>query len=257
MSLFDFKAAIVRTPGESAVRGLRAGNGPDPSLDSLRAEHHAYVEALGEAGLDVTVLPALEEHPDSMFVEDPALVFPEGAILLRPGAPSRAAEARALEPELRQRFERILEVRDGSTDGGDVLVTPDRVYIGCSGRTDRDGARELARLLAELGRMARIVATPAGTLHLKSDSSMLDEETVLVTPALAASRAFDGMRVVETPAGEEKGANVLRVRDRVLVGEDFPGTIELIAALGLTPVPLATTEIARIDAGLSCMSLRW
>jgi dimethylargininase len=257
MSPFDFSAAIVRAPAKSAVNGLRAGGGPDPDLDALSAEHQAYVAALEAAGLDVTALPALEDFPDSMFVEDPALVFAEGAILLRPGAPSRAAEAQALEPELRKRFERVLAIGDGAADGGDVLVTPETVFIGCSGRTDAAGAEELARLLGEFGRTARIVATPPATLHLKSDSALLDEETILATPGLAASGAFDGFRVLATPEGEEAGANLVRVKDRVLVGAAFERTIDLIAAHGLTPVALATEAIARIDAGLSCMSLRW
>lgn len=257
MSIWDFNSAIVRRPAESAVDGLRAGGGPAPSIDGLRAEHQAYVAALEEIGLAVSILPPLEQHPDSMFVEDPALVFPEGAIVLRPGAPSRREEGALLEPVLRQRFETVLTLEEGSADGGDILVTPDRVYIGRSDRTDESGARCLARLLAQLGRDARIVATPRGTLHLKSDSALLDEETILATPAFGASGAFDGFEIVTTPEGEEGGANLVRIGGSVLVGAGYPGIIDLIAARGLTPVALDTTEIGRIDAGLSCMSLRW
>src|SRR5688500_8336858 len=102
MGCFDFTNAIVRRPGASAIEGLRAGGGPGPSLAGLRAEHDAYMEALETAGLAVEILPPLEAFSDSMFVEDPALVFPEGAILLRPGAPSRAGEVVSLEPVLRR-----------------------------------------------------------------------------------------------------------------------------------------------------------
>ncbi|HMJ93766.1 MAG TPA: arginine deiminase family protein [Allosphingosinicella sp.] len=257
MGFFDFTDAIVRLPADSAVDGLRAGNGPAPSLDGIRAEHDSYVEALRRIGLDVDILPPLDRHPDSMFVEDPALVFPEGAILLRPGAPSRRDEAALLEPVLRQRFEALLALDEGSADGGDVLVTPARVYIGCSNRTDEAGARALARSLGKIGRDTRIVATPPGTLHLKSDSALLGEDAVLATPALAASGAFEGFEILITPEGEESGANLVRIGRSVLVGAAFRRTIDLIAGRGLTPVPLDTTEIAKVDAGLSCMSLRW
>jgi dimethylargininase len=257
MSIWDFRSAIVRLPSDSAVNGLCAGGGPAPSLEGLRAEHRAYVTALRETGLEVEALPPLERHPDSMFVEDPALVFPEGAIVLRPGAPSRRDEGRLLEPILRQRFETVLTLDRGSADGGDVLVTSERVYIGRSNRTDEEGAWALVQLLAELGREASIVDTPPGTLHLKSDSALLDEKTILAAPGLADARTFEGFEMLVTPEGEERGANLVRIGGSVLVGAAYPRTIDLIAARGLTPVPLETTEIARIDAGLSCMSLRY
>ena len=257
MSVWDFTSAIVRLPAESAVNGLRAGDSAAPSLEGIRAEHDTYVQALEVLGVGVEALEPLEDYPDSLFVEDAALVFPEAAILLRPGAPSREGEAAMIEPVLRRRFERLLVLDEGYVDGGDVLVTPDAVYIGCSNRTDPAGARCLAGLLAEIGREARIVATPPGTLHLKSDCALLDGETILAAPALAVSGTFDGFRLLTTPAGEEAAANLVRIGRSVLIGAGYPKTIHLVASLGLTPVPLDTREIAKIDAGLSCMSLRW
>jgi dimethylargininase len=239
------------------VDGLRAGDRGDPGYDGIRAEHGAYVAALRSAGVAVTVLPPLEDFPDSMFVEDPALVFSEGAILLRPGAPSRAAEADAIALTLRGLFDVVLDLPAGLADGGDVLVTPEQVIIGLSARTDRAGAEALTACLAELGHKAAIVETPAGVLHLKTACSLLDHETVFCIPALAATGMLDGFRQVVTPDGEDAAANALRVNDAVMVGAGFPRTIERLGSLGYAVVPLETSEIGRIDAGLSCMSLRW
>src|SRR3954469_23418628 len=100
MRVFDFNSAIVRLPGRSVVNGLRANAGPAPAFEKVAAEHAAYIEALRDAGVRVTVLEALEQCPDAIFVEDPALVFSEAAVLLRPGAPSRLPEAEALVPAL-------------------------------------------------------------------------------------------------------------------------------------------------------------
>src|SRR6185295_7860849 len=122
MRVFDFNSAIVRLPGKSVVDGLRANAGASPTHAAVLAEHAAYVNALRAAGVQVQVLPALEDFPDSIFVEDPALVFSEAAILLRPGAPSRMAEARELAPTLKQRFAEVLQLREGFADGGDILV---------------------------------------------------------------------------------------------------------------------------------------
>ncbi len=257
MTAFRFAAAIVRSPGRSVVAGLRQDERQVATYEAVAAEHHAYVAALRAAGLDVEVLPTLEAFPDSIFVEDPALTFAEGAILLRPGAPSRAGEAAELSAVLPRRFERVVALPKGHADGGDVLVTPDRVYIGLSARTDAEGARALADILAGFGRRAEIVVPPAGTLHLKSAAALIDEETLLATPALAAARLFGDLRMLEVPAGEEAGANVLRINDIVLVGDRYPRTIDLLSDRGLTVVALPIGEIVKLDAGLSCMSLRW
>lgn len=257
MRIFDFTDAIVRRPGASVVNGLRAGGGANPSLDGVLAEHAGYVAALRAAGLAVQELEPLEQFPDAIFVEDPALVFTAGAIVLRPGAPSREAEGDYLRDVLAARFPAVLEQRDGHADGGDVLVMPDQAFIGLSARTDRQGAEVLQGLMAQLGVNAQIAATPPEVLHLKTASSLVDEETVLATAPLAASGIFAGYRVLEVPVGDEGGANVLRVRDHLLVGAGYPRLIELLDGHGAKVVPLPNAEIARIDAGFTCMSLRW
>jgi dimethylargininase len=257
MRFTDFNNAFVRTPSRSVVQGLRAVDAGAPSYEGLLSEHAAYVAALEAAVVAVEVLPASEGFPDSVFVEDAALVFTAGAILLRPGAASRAGEAGEMAPVLARRFERVLKLERGTAEGGDVLTTPRGVFIGCSARTNAAGAEELARLLSTLGMKGLPVETPRGVLHFKSDCSLLDEETVLCTARLAGSGVFDGFRVVLTPEGEEGAANALRVNDRLLVSASFPRAAEMLDALGFRVVSLATREIAKIDAGLSCMSLRW
>ena len=257
MRVFEFNSAIVRTPGRSVVNGLRANLGPQPDFTALAAEHSAYVAALRAAGVHVTVLAALEEFPDSVFVEDPALVFRETAVLLRPGAPSRLAEAQELFSTLKARFANVLRLSEGFADGGDILVLRDRVIIGLSARTDETGAAGLQRLLASIGLASEVVRVPQGTLHLKSDCSLVDEETVLATGELANSGLFKGLRVLVVPPGERPATNALRVNGVVLARADSPRTQELLEKHGLTVVPLPVTEITRIDAGLSCMSLRW
>lgn len=255
--VYRFNSAIVRRPGRSVVSGLRADDRGDPTFEGVAAEHATYVAALEDAGVRVSVLPALEAFPDSIFVEDPALVFTEGAILLRPGAETRAREVEHIAPSLREHFETVIQLGAGFADGGDILTTPDRVLIGLSARTDRAGAEALQSALAKLGRKSDVVTTPAGVLHFKTDCSLLDEERILSTQRLAASGVFNNFRIIAVPDGEEAAANALRVNDKVFVGADYPRTIEKLQKEGFDIVPLKTSEIGRIDAGLSCMSLRW
>lgn len=257
MAFTDFNNAIVRTPSRSVLQGLRAIDTGAPRYEGVLTEQAAYVSALEAAGVAVEVLPPSEDYPDSIFVEDTALVFAEAAILLRPGAASRAGEAAEIEPVLRSRFERVMKLDSGTAEGGDVLATPRGVFIGQSARTCAEGARALVNLLDSIGLRGRPVKTPLGVLHFKSDCSLLDDETVLATPALAASGVFEGFRVVLTPEGEEGAANAIRVNDRVFLSAGYPRTADALIALGFKLVQLDTRQIAKIDAGLSCMSLRW
>ena len=254
MSVFDFNAAIVRTPAPSVVKGLRTG-AEAPSYEGVLAEFEAYAAALETAGLAVETLDPLADYPDAVFVEDPAFVLPEGAILLKPGTPTRMGETAEIAPALRGRFARVVELDEGFADGGDILILPGEILIGLSARTDKLGAKRFVELARDLGRKARIVETPPGVLHLKTACALIDEETVIATPALAAM--FAGFEVIETPAGEEKAANLLRLNDTILVGADYPRTIDLLAKRAPKLVPLAVAEIRKIDAGLSCLSLRW
>jgi dimethylargininase len=255
--VFDFNSAIVRSPGRSVVNGLRANPGPAPVFESVVAEHESYVAALRGAGVRVTVLDPLEQFPDSIFVEDPALVFSDAAVLLRPGAPSRLAEVQWLSATLTSLFPQVLQLREHHADGGDVLITPDRVLIGLSSRTNKGGAAALQSLLDSIGRSSEVVGIPRGTLHLKTDCSLIDEETVLATAELADSGVLKEFRVLVLPREERIAANSLRVNDVVFVRAGCPRTVDLLSNHGVTVVPLQVSEIAKIDAGLSCMSLRW
>lgn len=256
--VYRFDSALVRAPSRSVINGLRAHDHGSPTYEGVKAEHDAYIAALRAAGVKVIALEPLEEFPDAIFIEDPALVFTEGAILLRPGAPTRAGEVAAVEPVLRDLFVTVLELPERAhADGGDVLVTPERVFIGLSARTVETGARALASCLEKIGRKGEIVATPKGVLHFKTDCALLDEATVLCTTRLATSGIFGSFRRLVVPPGEESAANALRVNDVVLVGSQYPRTIEMLDRAGFDVVALPTVEIGKLDAGLSCMSLRW
>jgi dimethylargininase len=258
MRVFDFDQAIVRQPGRSVVNGIRSDPQATCGYAGILLEHAAYVAALRAVGLTVDVLPPLEDFPDSIFVEDPALVFPEGAILLRPGASSRLGESEEMRSALTRHFDRVLELQgDEYADGGDILVAPEIVFIGMSRRTSLTGAEALRAKLERFGRKARIVETPGTILHFKTATSMLSEDAMLATKPMADSGLFAGLRIVVVPDGEEPAANAIRVNDTVFVGGSYPRTIDLLDKEGFDVRALPTTEIAKLDAGLSCMSLRW
>lgn len=254
---FRFTHAIVRIPANSITNGLRARIGPDPRPEAFRAQHVGYCEALRNAGVDVEVLPALEAFPDSVFVEDAGLCLPDLGILVRPGAPSRLGETAAIADVIRATFPTVLELQAGTLDGGDVLVTDREILVGLSERTNQAGIDSLGELLAPLNYSVRGVATPAGVLHFKTDCSLLDDNTIFATSALASRGCFAGYTVILAPEGEEEAVNLIRVNDVVIARTGFPKTEALLADAGYRVVTTDTSEAALVDGGLSCMSLRF
>jgi len=255
---FRFTHAITRTPPASAVDGLRAEDVGNPDVALMMAHHDAYVHALKQAGLEVRVVDALEDFPDSLFVEDTALCLQEGAIVLRPGAPTRFGESLAMTPHLEEVYTEVRTLEGpGFIEGGDILTTESEILVGKSERTNSLGIEELRRSVADWGYMVREVTTPPGVLHFKSDCSLLDGSTILSTPRLSRSGCFEGYTVIDVGEGEEPAANSIRVNDVVFMPRGFPVTAERVREAGFVVIELDNSECQKIDGGLSCLSVRF
>jgi dimethylargininase len=255
---YRFTQAITRAPGPGIADGLRAVDRGAPDLDLFKRHHTDYIAALKSAGAAVASLDPLAGFPDAVFVEDTALCLPEGAILMRPGAPSRLGETRAMAPVLAGFYDEVLTIGGpGTIEGGDILTTEREILVGRSSRTDAQGIGELRRLAATWGYRVREVQTPPGVLHFKTDCALIDEETILATDRLAATGCFAGYRLIHTPAGEEAAANAVRVNDLLLLPAGFPRTAERLTAAGYAIREIGNSEAAKLDGGMSCLSLRF
>src|SRR6266540_7261199 len=241
------------------------------------AQHEQYEATLRRLGCRVERLPDAPDLPDSVFVEDAAVVFDDVAVMARPGAASRrpevAAMAVALEPH--RRLARIEP--PGTLDGGDVLVTPGRVFVGISGRTNEDGVRQLAAILEP--RAFAVVAIPVtGCLHLKSavtvaylppkGGSYMNGESgsyrnesrggrgvLVVNPAWVDVAHFDGFDLIDVDPSEPAAANVLRIGASVICAEEYPRTRQRLEDRGLVTHPVAAGELAKAEGGVTCCSV--
>jgi len=255
---YEFTRAVTRKPSASIVNGLRAQDTGTPDLAQMLKDHAHYVETLRETGAEVVELPALEAYPDAVFVEDTALCLPEGAIMMRPGAPTRAGEVDGMAPVLRGFYDAVHEINGpGFIEGGDILTTAKEILVGRSDRTDAAGVAELRSLVDDWGYSVREVFTPEGVLHFKTDCSLLDGETILTTKRLDASGCFEGYRVIHTSDGEEAAANAIRFNQFVIMPAGFPKTAERLRAAGFEVREINNTECAKLDGGMSCLSLRF
>lgn len=255
----SFTHAITRKPAASIIAGLRAVDIGTPDLAKMQAHHADYITALLSTGATVVELDALEAFPDSVFVEDTALCLPQGAIVMRPGAPSRLGEAAKMAPHLAELYSDVRRISgpDSFIEGGDILVTETEILVGRSARTNAAGVVELTALVSDWGHKLREVFTPPGVLHFKTDCSLLDEDTILTTKRLAASGCFDGYKLIYTAEGEDACANTIRFNDLVIMPAGFPQTRDALVSAGYKVQEVGNSECAKLDGGMSCLSLRF
>lgn len=259
MRSFTFSHAITRRPSASIIAGLRAVDTGTPDLALMQAHHADYVAALRSTGAEVVELGALEAFPDSVFVEDTALCLPEGAVVMRPGAPTRLGEAAEMAPHLQRLYGSVKQISGAEAfiEGGDILTTETEILVGRSARTNAAGVAELTALVADWGHRVREVFTPPGVLHFKTDCSLLDGETILSTKRLDASGCFAGYKVIHVAEGEEACANTIRFNNLVIMPAGFPRTRDVLDAAGYSVCEIGNSECAKLDGGMSCLSLRF
>ena len=252
-----FTRAITRKPGANFHLGVTSvpwERAPDHRR--ILEQHAAYVKTLADLGLKVTELEPDPDFPDAYFVEDAAVMLPGASVLARPGAPSRLGEAQRIAPVLRT-FGDLEVIREpGLLDGGDVLRVEDHFFIGLSGRTNTEGARQLGRIVQKHGFSWSAVQV-AAALHLKSGVNYVGDRTLLLLAAYAREPIFAEYKKIVVPQEEAPAANVLAIDGALLVPQGFPRTQEALEALGRPVIALDISEVMRMDGGLSCMSLRF
>lgn len=219
-----------------------------------QAQHHAYEAALRELGCLVRTLPADDSLPDSVFVEDVAVVLDEVAVLTRPGAPSRRAETPAVAAALAAYRPLLTIEAPGTLDGGDVLRIGRTLYVGLTERTDQSAIDQLAELLA--AHRYEVHAVPVdGCLHLKSAVTLVAPGTVLCNRRWIDPTRFTGTLVLEVDPSEPYAANGLLVGDRLIYPTSFPATRRLLERRGLRLVPLDVSELQKAEGAVTCCSL--
>lgn len=225
-------------------------------IDYARAveQHEAYEQCLGRLGCRVQRLPDTPDLPDSVFVEDTAVVFDEVAIIARPGAESRRPEVDSVADALRTHRRLARVTAPGTLDGGDVVIAPGRVFVGVSGRTNVEGARQLARLLEPIG----VSVTPlpvSGCLHLKSAVTLAAPSTLLVNPDWIDCVHFREFDIIEIDPAEPFAANVLRIGNTLVCAAEHPLTRARLEGRGLPTVTVPAGELAKAEGGVTCCSI--
>jgi dimethylargininase len=222
--------------------------------DTACAQHEEYLAALRSLGLEVQSLPAEPDLPDSVFVEDTAIVLDEVAVITRPGADSRKPEtesiARALTP-----YRELRWIESPATlDGGDVLLLGKTLRVGLSGRSNPQAIEQLRKLLNPFGYVVW-GANIKGALHLKTGITQVAVDTLLINPAMVEKSDFAGWKLIEVDPSEPMAGNALLVEGRVIYPKAYPRTQARLEAAGIEVVPVNAAELAKAEGGVTCCSL--
>jgi dimethylargininase len=246
---------LTRLPGDDLASGELTHLARVPiDMARAKAQHAGYRAALIATGAEVKVLPPLPGHPDAVFVEDAVIALPEIAILTRPGAASRQGEIDSIEAALPSGRPVSRIAAPGTLDGGDVLRVGKRIFVGHSTRTNAAGIAALAAIAAPFGYSVTGVAM-GSALHLKTAITALAPDLLLLNPAWIDAAQFEGFKTLEVAEDEPFAANILPLGGRIHVSAAHPKTTERIRDAGFHTHALDMSELAKAEAGLTCMSV--
>ncbi len=243
---------IVRGPGRSYKDCLRTKK-VEIDADRAREQHKIYAQTLSELGIDLVRLSPLEEFPDSCFVEDTAVIIGDMAIICRMKPASRSGEEDEIGKVLKEYKEVFHISRPSFLEGGDLLVTHDKVYVGRSGRSDDNGISQLRDILRESRDLIPVDIGDA--LHLKSVCTLIDEETLLIREGSGCKGIFKGFRFIEAPHEEEYSANILSIHRNIIMPKGYPRTKERIMGIGHEVIEVDISEFEKGDGGVTCLSI--
>ena len=255
-----FSKAIVRPPCVNFAAGLTTVDLGAPDLERALKQHEAYCQTLESCGLNVFRLTPDEEHPDSTFVEDTAILTARGAVITRPGAASRRRETNQIAPLIRDYFSNVHLIEEpGTVDGGDICEAGDHFFIGVSLRTNEHGAQQLAAILESFGYTSSLIDIRGvgKILHLKSGIAYLGDKRLVVIEPLKAVKEFSGYGLICLDSSEDYAANCLEINGKLLIADGFPATKRELEHMGYQAIALDMSEFQKMDGGLSCLSLRF
>jgi dimethylargininase len=256
-----FTRAIVRAPAANFAAGIASAiGGGSPNVAVALEQHARYCETLRDCGLQLTTLGSDFTHPDSTFIEDTAVLTAGVAIITRPGAASRLAEAIGTRESLRDYFDDVREIQaPGTVDGGDVCAVDGHFVIGLSLRTNAEGTRQLAGLLSQLGHRSVVIDIRAhkNLLHLKTGLSYIGDGVFVVSAEALLGDALKRYELIQVSPAESYAANCIRVNDYIAIAAGYPRLLETLTGRGYHVAALAMSEFRKMDGGLSCLSLRF
>ncbi len=219
-----------------------------------KAQHRQYCSILKESGIGVIALPPLENFPDSVFMQDPALLGSRASVIGRFGEARRRGEEKVLIDELREsgkvgKLSWIVE--PGQLEGGDIVITENEVFVGESKRTNTHGIQQLAQVLKDLN----VKAVKTQLMHLLCGCAYLNNKTIIIAPELVDTKSFPGFKFISIHKEEAYAADALYLGDRkVLIPSGYATANARLKEAGYRPIEVDMSEFWKGDGGVTCLN---
>lgn len=217
-------------------------------------QHDAYTQCLKNMGVQITALDLLPEAPDAVFIQDTAVVVDEVAVVASMGVACRAEEVESVAQALAAHRPLKRLSPPATLEGGDVVRVGRTLFVGDSGRTNREGIRQLNDILAPYDYEVIPVGV-RGCLHLSTGCSYLGRGLMLVNPVWVDAESFRQFEILEVPETESWAANTIAIGDTVLMASAFERTCALVKERGFKVVATDISELQKAEGALTCMSL--
>ncbi len=235
-----------------------------PSLDRVVAQHAGLVAALEAEGCEVVVADPLPGFPKAMYMRDPLVTVPGGAIIGRMAVRMRRGEEASLTKIVAAEGLPILATitGTGTLEGGSFTkLRPGLAAFGTSIRCNEEGARQLQEVLARLGWQLLVVPLAGYTIHIDLHFTMVDVDKALVNAAglpfwFLERLEAEGIEAIHADPSETWGLNALTLRPgRVLMAEGSPRSVERLAARGVDVVQIPYDELHPNGGGIHCSTM--
>lgn len=243
----------------------------EPDRDSLVSEHSQFVTLLEKLGCTVHIAPAVDGLVDAVYMHDPMIMTPHGAILLQMGKRVRQPEPAQIRQDLERLGVPILGELSGSAiaDGGDkVWLDAKTLLIGYGYRTNGEGIAQIRTMLSPFGVEVHAFDLPHfqgpdAVLHLMSVLSPISHTRAVVYEPLAPIRLLEFLKLrnitwltVNDKEVHTQGANILTVAPNVVILA--AGNPEIEAKLRKSDVAVHIFDGANVavkgDGGPTCLT---
>lgn len=263
------RRVLVREPGPGAgPRWREFGWRAEPDPVALAAEHEQLASTLEGFGAEVVRGRPVDGGLDAIYAFDPAIVGPDGAIVLRPGKDLRLPEAPATAEDMAAAGIPVVAALEppATADGGDTIWLDDRtLLVGRGYRTNAAGVAALRDALPGVDVVEFDLPYYHGAgevMHLLSLVSPVSHELAVAYLPLMPVRLVQllvarGVRLIEVPDDEfeSMGPNVLALEPGVvLMLERNRETRRRLERAGVAVQVYAGTELSKGDGGPTCLT---
>ncbi|MFC4401509.1 dimethylarginine dimethylaminohydrolase family protein [Gracilibacillus xinjiangensis] len=234
----------------------------DDNIDVDRAmkQHEGFVQVLKQNDVEVILLDPKEEFNEQVFTRDIGFTIDDTIFLARMDKDIRKPEVDILKAYLEEKEIKYQTLPTSSIEGGDVIVSPEYVFVGVSTRTTREAIDSLQKHLPD----KEVIPLPIreDILHLDCAFNIISEKEGIIYPPVFQPEDVQWLKerfdLIEVSEKEQftLGTNVLSIGDKRIISltENDEVNNEL-RKRGYQVIGVPFTEIIKSGGSFRCCTM--